>query len=228
MINGDAPPRMLSLGRSFRLAQRRKRHMVSASAPNVSSEPETGCFRHMDMRRIAFTLASVMLVCSCSPANEVFRSPKVRILVSTGCPHAIGGAQDVRNSANVPHQHLLPSANPTAALICYYGSLPPGVLDGRQRLDGVQATTMAKTINRVDLKVDTGVAHCPAADGRTNLFAFSYQTGDDVDLWWGASGCQELDNGYVAAGETANPSFYDDFMGPMQRLHDLGPKAMGR
>jgi len=102
------------------------------------------------------------------------------------------------------------------------------VLDGEQKLDGVQATTLAKIINRIDLKVDTGVAHCPADVGRINILAFSYQASGDVDLWWIASGCQELDNGYVAAGETANPSFYDDFMGPMQRLHDSGPKAMGR
>ena len=102
------------------------------------------------------------------------------------------------------------------------------MLDGQQELDGVQATTLARIINRIDLKVYAGASHCPSANGRTNIFAFSYRSDGDVDLWLSASGCQELDNGYVAAGETANPSFYDGFMGAMQRLHDSGPKAMGR
>jgi hypothetical protein len=180
------------------------------------------------MRRIAVSLVSVILVCSCSSTNQVLRTPQVRVLVSAGCVRTITRDQDVSNSSSVPRQHLLPSATPTAALICYYGSRRPGVLNGEQQLDSVQATTLAKVINRIDLKVSSGVAHCPMANGRTNIFAFAYQTGGDVDLWMDASGCEGLDNGYVAGGETANPSFFVGFMGAMQRLHDSGPKAMGR
>ena len=149
--------------------------------------------------------------------------------MSTGCPHAIAGDRGVRNSPNVPRQHLLPSTDPTAALICYYGSEFDGsMLVGRQNLDGVQSSGLAKVINRIDLKSSSGVTSCPSDSGLTDIFVFSYRSVGDVDLWMHASGCEGLYNGYVHGGEGGNPSFYDGFMGAMQRLHDSGPKGMGR
>jgi hypothetical protein len=91
-------------------------------------------------------------------------------------------------------------------------------LTGTRRLDNAKAAALADVINRIDLKPPVGAHGCPMDNGLTNIVVFSYRSSPDVDLWWHASGCQGLDNSYDGAGETANPTFYDGFMGAMQRL----------
>jgi hypothetical protein len=178
-------------------------------------------------------VATVIAACSCGSAHHVVASTplaKVRVLVGVGCPRTTARDEDVSNPSTVARQQLLPSANPMAALICYYGSEFEGsVLVGRQKLDGVQSSALAKVINRIDLRSIRGVTSCPVGNRLSNVvFAFSYSAHSDVDLWMHASGCETLDNGYVSGREGGNPSFYRDFMGAMQRLHDSGPKGMGR
>jgi hypothetical protein len=155
---------------------------------------------------------------------------KVRVLVGVGCPRTTARDNDVSNNSSHLDKQLLPSANPTGALICYYGSEFEGTkLVGRQKLDTVQASALATIVNRIDVKTVRGVTSCPAGTSPSNIvFAFSYSAQSDVDLWMHATGCESLDNGHEGGTEGGNPSFYRDFLGAMQRLHDSGPKGMGR
>ena len=184
------------------------------------------------MRRMAFVVATVIVACSCGSTHQVVAPTplaKVRVLVGVGCPRTTVRDRDVSNPSTGPRQQLLPSAIPTAGLICYFGSEFGNNLVGRQKLDAVQASALAAVVNRIELKSSNGPTSCPIGTGFLNIiFAFSYGTGSDVDLWMHASGCETLDNGYVSGGEGGNPSFYNGFMGAMQRLHDSGPKGMGR
>jgi hypothetical protein len=101
-------------------------------------------------------------------------------------------------------------------LVCAY---QPGMLRAQRVLDASQAASLANVINRLDLKPDLGMHGCPNNTGLTNILAFSYPAGNaDVDLWWHASGCQSLDNGFAGAVEIANPSFYDGFIEAMRRV----------
>ena len=62
-----------------------------------------------------------------------------------------------------------------------------------------------------------GVAGAAGASEIT-ILAFSYAGRADADVWWHASGCQSLDNGYVATTETVNPSFYNNLGKAIQHL----------
>ena len=93
------------------------------------------------------------------------------------------------------------------------------MLGKRLIVDTAHAAALAHIINKIDLKFPSGETLCPAATGMIDILIFSYRANSDVDLWWGASGCEALDNGYVGAYEPGNPSFYEGFMGAMHRPH---------
>lgn len=144
------------------------------------------------------------------------RTPTLRVAVASGCPSSLARSKDVDNPVGERGPLLLPSVAPTAALVCAYGTGTS--LTGQHLLGTSQAEPLATVINRLDLKPDIGIHSCPEDVGAVDILAFSFRGRADVDLWWHASACQSLDNGYVGAGETANPSFYSGFMGFMQHL----------
>jgi hypothetical protein len=47
---------------------------------------------------------------------------------------------------------------------------------------------------------------------------FAYVGPSDIDLWYHASGCQDLDNGYISSEEGGNPTFYNGFQPLVARL----------
>jgi hypothetical protein len=144
------------------------------------------------------------------------RTPASRVAVASGCPRTIKGSRDVDNPVGERGPLLLPSLAPTAALVCAYGT--GGPLTGQRLLGIAQAQSLATVINRLDLKPDIGIHSCPEDADSIDILALSFRDRADVDLRWHASGCQSLDNGYIGAGETANPSFYNGFIGFMQHL----------
>jgi hypothetical protein len=102
-------------------------------------------------------------------------------------------------------------------LVCAYVGFPR-LYGGQRRLDAADATSLASVINRIDVRPDIGVHSCPPDNGRIEILVFSFPGAADVDLWWYASGCESVDNGYAAAFEGGNPSFYNGFMGAMQQF----------
>lgn len=50
------------------------------------------------------------------------------------------------------------------------------------------------------------------------IIVFSYRSHPDADLWYHASGCETLDNGYISAFEGGNPGFYEKFMPELASL----------
>jgi len=156
------------------------------------------------------------------PLWYVSRSPKLRVNVAAGCPPSIGTYQDVVNTFPGPP---LVAAGPVRGLICRY--LPrlssrPGRLVHQVRLTRAEAQTLSGAVRSLGLAPPAGpvngVAHCPADFGTIALIGFSYAARPDIGLWYETSGCQTLDNGRIGAWETANPSFYNRFLGTVNRL----------
>ena len=147
------------------------------------------------------------------------RLPAIRVAVGTGCPPSLARAQDVDNPAGERGPLLLPALSPTAALICSYdGGLANRALSKRRLLDGAQAKALASVIRGMVLMPDLGAHGCPMDVDATKVLAFSYRDHPDADLWWHASGCQSLDNGYLYTTEGGNPSFYNGLAGALQHL----------
>ena len=175
----------------------------------------------MGVCRGAILAATIVVVATaCGAPRFTARKPAVRVLAQSGCPKTISGYHDVANSKNARGSRLLPSSATSGVLLCGYGSeLEGSKLKGPRTLTVAQANSLASVINRIHLGVDTSSHSCPYDSGLVTIFAFTYQGEPDVDLWWHRDGCEGLDNGFRIGGETANPSFYNGFMGEMQRLH---------
>ena len=170
---------------------------------------------------------------------HVSRSPKLRARVASGCPRTVAAAQDVVNTYKGPP--LVP-AGPMAGLICrYYGEPHLGHLGRQTRLDAARAARLANVVRRLNLAPPAlgahgpqagepageaaGAAACPLDVGSFAVIGLSYKGRPDVGLWYHTSGCETLDNGYIGASETGNPSFYNGFEGTINQLSP--PLAMG-
>jgi len=175
----------------------------------------------MGVHRVAILAAAVVVVTTaCGAHTFAAGKPAVRVSAESGCPKTIAGYHDVTNSKNARGPRLLPSSTPTGVLLCGYGSEFEGSkFTGSRNLTVAQAGTLAAVIDRIHLGAGPGNHTCPYDSGLVTIFAFTYQGEPDVDLWWHRDGCEALDNGFRLGGETANPSFYNGFMGEMQRLH---------
>ena len=162
----------------------------------------------------------MLMVSACGSHNTFAASkPAVRVLAKTGCPMTIAGYHDVTNLKNPHGSTLLPSPEPTSVMSCVYDSAARGSrLEGSHIRAVAQAGALASAINRIHLGDDVGAHSCPPSIGLVTIFAFTYRGEPDVDLWWHRDGCQTLDNGFRIGSETGNPSFYDGFMGEIQRL----------
>jgi len=147
---------------------------------------------------------------------HVSRSPKLRVVVASGCPRSTRGYADVVNT--FPGPPLVPASTPTAGIVCrYYGIPRQGSLGRATRLTPAQAASLARVIRELDLKKPSAVvmwskvAQCPLDTGAVALIGFSYPARPDAGLWYATSGCQTLDNGRIGSFEAANPSFYAGF-----------------
>jgi hypothetical protein len=172
------------------------------------------------VKRIWWASAFVAIVAACGSSQHFSaHTPQLRV-IGEDCPRTVAGYADVRNDRRPDAKKLLPRENPTGAAVCYYGPQSRREMLGKRLIvDTAHATALARIINNIDLKSPSGETSCAAATGVVNILVFSYRANPDVDLWWGASGCEALDNGYVSAYEPGNPSFYAGFMEAMHRPH---------
>jgi hypothetical protein len=142
--------------------------------------------------------------------------PKVHVTIVGGCPTSIAGYVDVSNNGGDLTSTMLPAATPTAGLICRYNpaynSTHPSILAHASVLSVTAARTLARSANAISTgSAGSGSGSCPADNGLTDVVVFGYAGQADVDLWYHASGCQGVTNGYISGGEGGNPSFYSGF-----------------
>ena len=175
------------------------------------------------VRRRVTALAVCIGVCalaSCAasgPWKPATQGPRIRVLVSLGCPSTLDGYQGVSNSGSDLADSLLP-ANPLSGLICRYGpAYGPGPAASSERLyrhallGPVAAHPLASAIDAISTTPPQGTFSCPSDSGLHTIIAFAYASRSDVDLWYADSGCRTLDNGLIGAFEGGNPSFYGAF-----------------
>lgn len=155
------------------------------------------------------------------------RQPALRIDVRQSCPKSVAQYHDVTN-ANADARTTLVPPNPTAGLICRYGTIPtlsssiPYTLVVAKRLGQQDASALAEAIDRVSTKRPTGLSSCPAQFATATIIAFAYANGSNADIWYEDSGCQMLDNGFLASSELGDPAFYNGFMSLIERLAPRG------
>jgi hypothetical protein len=151
----------------------------------------------------------------------------LRVLVSRGCPSAVGPATDVANPGTGLDRQLVPP-NPQGALVCRFrpklGTSPGGdrPLYRSTRLDGQTARHLAGVVDAIGTATPSGVANCPADFDSASVIAFAYPDRPDVDLWFHDSGCPTLDNGRLTAYMVGNPSFYGSFEPLIEQLSPQG------
>jgi hypothetical protein len=185
---------------------------MSALEPSDVGQRRTG------VKRVLVTVIATVLLAACSSGKQAASGAAVRVLAKEGCPKTVAGYRDVTNMKNARGSTLLPTAQPTGVLLCGYGSQGTE-FKGQRTFTAAQATSLADVINRIHLGRDTGIHSCPPERSSATIFVFTYDGEPDVDLWWHDSGCQSLTNGIRIGTETGNASFYEGFMGEMQRLH---------
>jgi hypothetical protein len=161
--------------------------------------------------------------CAAQPWAITPGHPQVSVLVSSGCPTALGGTQDVVSS--YAGNEMVPP-NPVGGLICRYlarlaqtgASGSPGSLYSSVELATSVAVHLATVIDAISTAAPQGTTSCPSDDESASIITFSYAGRADVDLWFSDSGCQTLDNGRIGSFEEGNPSFYNDFLTLMSQL----------
>jgi hypothetical protein len=205
---------------------------------NDASEGKVPEIRHSSRSRQVFrrrvaSLAMCLGVCalaSCAasgPWKPATQGPRIRVLVSLGCPSTLDGYLGVGNSGSDLADSLLP-ANPVSGEICRHGpAYGPGPAPSRERLyrhavlGPAAARTLASVIDDINTAPPQGTVSCPSDSGSHTIIAFGYASRADVDLWYADSGCRMLDNGRIGAFEGGNPSFYGAFE---PRLEELCPQ----
>lgn len=164
---------------------------------------------------------AVAITSSCSSdGSYVARSPQIHVRASRPCPATIAAVGDVSNASSGLTHSLVPRRDAAeAGLICEYGPGTAGVLARTVSLDNSKASKLTRALAAVSLKHPSGKFHCPNDDRTVAIMAFRYSgRAEDVDVWYGVSGCGTLDNGYVSAFEGANASFYDRFVAAFQQV----------
>jgi hypothetical protein len=135
------------------------------------------------------------------PVREAVAGPRMRLTVAGSCPGSDRSTVGVDNRGPDLSQRLLPTAQPTAALICEYGGMttsPSFELGRSVRLGERGARQLAHRVAQLPLThIDGGVYTCPADDGRVDAVAFGYPGRPDVDLWINVTGCRSLSNGTI-------------------------------
>ena len=144
------------------------------------------------------------------PLTDTEPGHRLRVDVATGCPQSDRGFVGVRNDradlaadlagALVPA--LVPAGAPAQALVCVYSG-SNGDEFGLLRsvpLTGARAESLAAALASNSLRhLGDGVSSCGMDDGSVTVFALSYASGQDIDIWYSRNGCQYLANGVISA-----------------------------
>jgi hypothetical protein len=141
----------------------------------------------------------------------------LRTTVAENCPTSIAGYDGVKNRAGVLNNRLLPRGNPIAGVICLYNGLNTMAGLGLARrivLSVPDANELAHSINSLLIthREISELQGCPQDTDNNQIIVLGYPGRTDVDLWYHASGCQTLSNGFVSTAEVDDPPFYQMFV----------------
>ena len=172
----------------------------------VSIAPDSASASVVRLDGLAIYVSSI-------PIRVTDRGPRIRVTTTSGCPASLGKTTDVSNAANGLTKTMLPAGYPVRGVICTFASIDGGRARIRQiELGSDEAVRLARAIKNIPLgSAGLGPHGCPNDTGATDVIAFGYQDDLQVDLWFHASGCRTLDNGYVIVEEIGNPAFYGAF-----------------
>ena len=144
------------------------------------------------------------------PLPDNAPGPRARVTVAGGCPASDAGLVGVTNPGAHLTTSLLPSGQPTAALVCSYTGLdgPSGTLPAAKRfrlshhalLGPAAARRLAASLAALPLSHPGGTMFCPLSTGAAEIISFSYPRRADVDIWEALTGCPSVANGYITAG----------------------------
>lgn len=135
------------------------------------------------------------------PDRDTATGPRLRVTVAGRCPASDDGAVGVENTGTDLSTRLVPGTPPTAARVCWYAGLNTAddfALVRQRTLGAGPARRIAGAAAAVRLGQDSGaVFNCPADDARVAVLALAYPARPDVDLWFSATGCPRLANGWI-------------------------------
>jgi hypothetical protein len=127
----------------------------------------------------------------------------------------------VTNEGSDLASQMLPSAQPTAGLLCGYDGLNGGAglggggstnggaftLESQKDLDAAAAQSLAQSVAQIPLGHGGGVVcSCPMADGSAAVVVLSYPGRSDVDLWVLTNGCSSIANGDLVLASCGSPA----------------------
>jgi hypothetical protein len=203
----------------------RREHASNRGVSGLKVELITHMRRHRAIKWLL--IVGILIAATTSCASEPWAitpgHPQLMVLVSSGCPATLGGAQDVVNSYS--GNEMVPP-DPVSGLICRYrarlsqpgASGAPGALYSSVALAKNGAVHLATVIDSISTLAPQGSYSCPPDDESASIITFAYSGGIDVALWFSDSGCQTLDNGRIGAREGGNPRFYNTFLALMGEL----------
>ena len=129
-----------------------------------------------------------------------FGPHRLAMQVSRRCPDHLPYVDTVVNSGGGSPTQLVPP-HPVAARICRYGPGRRGfmVLYRQVLLPAAPAAALASAADSIKSEAPSGAIDCPAGVFSMTALGFSYQGGNQAALSWDDSGCEEVDNGNLAA-----------------------------
>lgn len=164
----------------------------------------------MTVRRRLLVVTLVVLCglgsAGCGAWHPKLGSPRLHLTVAGGCPADVTGYATVANPHGGSPTRLVPPG-PDAVLVCRYAPyLPPGTHRWRSRpyrevkAGASAARRIAAAADRIRSRPPPhGPIDCPADVGSATIIAFAYPGGAGAALRWQDSGCQQVDNGNLAA-----------------------------
>ena len=152
---------------------------------------------------------------SSKPIRDTRGGRKIRVTVAGGCPRSVAGYHDIINpSSEDLMKQAVPSADPTAALVCRYETrspdspIPLPKFTPATALGSSGARKLALQLRTLKVGFDGGgIGSCPQGlITLTEIVVLSYPDRPDVDLWYGGGGCRSvIANGFVLADDPIAP-----------------------
>jgi len=150
-----------------------------------------------------------------TPVPDRLGAPAIRITAARGCPASLAGYHNVSNPPSEDlKKQVVPSADPTAALVCRYEKRVPSYTAPLPKFTPV-TTLRSSGAHKLALQLRTlkvgfdggGIGSCPLGlITLTEIVVLSYPDRPDVDLWYGGGGCRSvIANGFVLADDPIAP-----------------------
>lgn len=208
-----------------------------AGRPVPPRDPEPTPVRRSGWRWPALVGAAVVAIVTTFVLTREHGTPAVTMpTMTSGCVSGwpdSGLVPPVSNTWFAANDTVLPSDTPTSATVCIYADpippepddpgFPPALqvqpvrLTKSKTLSAKNAAVLARTINAIG-PVPEQESSCPPGEPAFTVVAFQYPAARTAVLLYQSSACQSITNGRSTRYETANPTFYNQFMATASQL----------